>query len=287
MVDVARRDFHLGARNDPDRLIVVEFEFPPFGINHVADARRRKGAQAMRHAHRRREPGHFRPSQQVAQCSPFEERRHPSVVLLARQYFARRAGRVVAAEALGLGIAKDTVQVLKDSGSGFEHIALVDVFNGFGDDGRRNAGDGKFADGGVDVALESACRLGVVPGAPFLLFHDQPFLCNGLKGVVGTGGMHGATDPAMADRVFAFEQQGFDLDELDARRSQTHKGISADRVGFSLPSIRYLMRQVAPPAGVMNRYSPPPSASFLPRSALATKALTPLSVSLPPPIPQP
>src|ERR1017187_5957869 len=45
--------------------------------------------------------------------------------------------------------------------------------------------------------------------------------------------------------------------------------------------MRYLTRQLALPAGGTNKYSPPPSASFLPGAAFPMKVLTALSESLP------
>ena len=77
--------------------------------------------------------------------------------------------------------------MLEDTGSGFQHVALVDVFDGFRHDGGSDAGNRELADGGIDVALECARRFGVMACAPFPLLHGQPFLGDGFKGVVHAG----------------------------------------------------------------------------------------------------
>ena len=97
------------------------------------------------------------------------------------------------------------VLLAKDCLSGFEYIALVDVFDGLRHYGRGNAGDGQLAERQIKIALERPRRLGEMRGAPFLLLHGEPFLRDGLKGIVGVGCVHRPADPAMRHRVFAFQ----------------------------------------------------------------------------------
>ena len=116
------------------------------------------------------------------------------------------ARRVVAAKPLGLGVTENAIQMLENAGSGFEHVALVDVFNRHRHDGRGDAGNRQFADGGVDVAFKGARRFGVMPGASFLLLHGELFASDRLEGVVGTSRIRCAVYPARCYRVFVFEQ---------------------------------------------------------------------------------
>jgi len=119
-----------------------------------------------------------------------------------------------------LGVAKNAVQVLEDAGGCFEYIALVDILNGFRHDGRCDAGNRQVAKCGIDVALECSCRLSVVACAPFFLLHGQPSLSDRLEGVVFTGGISSPVYPTFCYGVFVFEQQRFDLAQLDPRSSE-------------------------------------------------------------------
>ena len=64
----------------------------------------------------------------------------------------------LAAKALGVRVQENTVQMLKDARGRLQHVALVNVLDGLGNDGRGNTCDGKVSEGGVDVSFEGTLR---------------------------------------------------------------------------------------------------------------------------------
>ena len=112
--------------------------------------------------------------------------------------------------------------MLQDSRGGLKDVAFVDVFDGLGDDRRRDVGDGEFANGGKEIALEGPRRLRVAGVALFLLLQRQPVLGDRLERVVGAGRVSGPGDPAVGDRVLALQQEGFHLPRFDPGSGQAH-----------------------------------------------------------------
>ena len=139
--------------------------------------------------------------------------------------------------------------------------------NGFRHDGRGDAGDGQFAEGRVDVALECPRGLGVMARDPFLLLHCQPYARDSRKGVVACCAGFRPVDAALGDRVFIFAEQCFDLGQLDTRRCQGNGRVGTDGVNFLLAVDPVLDAPGGSPGRREKRCRPPPSGSFFPRAS--------------------
>ena len=130
----------------------------------------------MRHANRWREVRALGIDQDGAKIPGGQSGSHVPVMLFLGEQFIHGICRILLDDSLGLGEAKDALEMLQLAGCRFCRSTPVDFQDWCGHDGRGELGDRQVSNERQDVPLESPGRLDIVHVAPFGLARVEPLV---------------------------------------------------------------------------------------------------------------